>query len=446
MNTNLKNSEMQVRSYIVKISSAIILLLLAQGTAVLFFHDLARIDLPFRFNLYQLVTAVILIILIDLLCKTGEVIEKNNILSTDAMPRSGLLFKYLVYLISVVLAYIAYRGLIVPYLGDYDWLYPVIFWAAFFYLLVIMFIKLHNYPRDTIQVIDRRSTETVTYTRSANLEIQNPENTVAKETLTQPVELKETAEILRSNSTPARPTPVNNPTGSINSTKTGDPPAEPLAFTANDSINAKTSEETDEDEKDVFQKEEVAAIKELRDKTKKTEEAEPAEPAETGKTSSRFFNEITLENLFYEAVKVEENSLMVNLGANLVKNLEYWFTYSRAQSIELDSFIKETRIISVEAGTAEVKDAVELKPPAASGEDKEEISSKETLPEQLKPPEPLEKKEKIIKWEDRETKSPEEIADKTPVKPVTERTGIICSNCGAIIKFGTTSCTNCFGN
>ena len=115
------------------INSVIIILLFLVWVIVYLHPVLDRTAMPFRFDWYHLISAAILIVLIDLLCRLGEKVEKYKNQDRENKNITGFLFKYLTYFCSLVLAFYAFKGILVPYFGEYQWIYVTMFLLAAVY-------------------------------------------------------------------------------------------------------------------------------------------------------------------------------------------------------------------------------------------------------------------------------------------------------------------------
>jgi len=132
-----------------------IIFLLAAGALFYHFAALEQWDLPLRFSPGHLLAALFLILAIEALCTLGEKIEQDNFFKAYIRPQTIVMIKRATYLISVVIAYFAYRGLALPYLSVYSWIYDLLFATVFLYTLSITAYKL-SYSK-TIQVVDKRT-------------------------------------------------------------------------------------------------------------------------------------------------------------------------------------------------------------------------------------------------------------------------------------------------
>lgn len=127
-----------LKPHIAKASLGIILLFL--GWLVLSnLSVLIELELPFRFSMLDLVNAIVLILAIELLCSLGEKIEKESNIKLANFSNFEVILKNLFYLVSVIIAYFAYRNIVKPYLGEYSWLYIFPFIIAAFYVIYITF-------------------------------------------------------------------------------------------------------------------------------------------------------------------------------------------------------------------------------------------------------------------------------------------------------------------
>jgi len=137
------NEYKELQSYKTRVGFGLILLL-GSYALISFSAVLEQIELPLRFTFKELIAAVILIGLIELICDFGEKNERHHIIVIDSLPQSGTIIKHGIYIISVFLAYSAYRDLVLPYLGTYSWVYPLVFGIIFFYLVFDIYQNIHR--------------------------------------------------------------------------------------------------------------------------------------------------------------------------------------------------------------------------------------------------------------------------------------------------------------
>jgi len=134
--------------------NGVIIILLFLVWVIAYLHPvLERAAMPFRFEWYHLISAAILIVLIDLLCRLGEKVEKYKNQDQENKTITGLLFKYLTYLCSVFIAYYAFKGILVPYFGEYQWIYATVFLLAAVYWfgsLINQLLKLTSKKNESI--------------------------------------------------------------------------------------------------------------------------------------------------------------------------------------------------------------------------------------------------------------------------------------------------------
>ena len=101
-----------------------------------------QIEMPLRFTLTDLITAVVLIILIEILCDFGEKNEQYQFVTIYSTYQSGTVIKYLLYLLSAIIGYTAYKDIVTPYLGEYHWIYPTVFGLTIISILLLMVQKI----------------------------------------------------------------------------------------------------------------------------------------------------------------------------------------------------------------------------------------------------------------------------------------------------------------
>lgn len=99
---------------------------------------LDRITIPLEFSLTQLIVAVILTIIIGMLIGFASRIELRLGYLVANFPQCGTMVKHFVYLIVILIAYFAFNPLAVPYMGEMDFIYHLLFLIAFLVVLVIL--------------------------------------------------------------------------------------------------------------------------------------------------------------------------------------------------------------------------------------------------------------------------------------------------------------------
>lgn len=98
---------------------------------------LEEISFPLEFTLTDMLAAAVLTVIVSMLISLGLRLELRLNYLTENFPQGGTMVKQIIFLIAILITYFAYRPLVVPYLGDLDWLYHLLFLVAF---LIILFI------------------------------------------------------------------------------------------------------------------------------------------------------------------------------------------------------------------------------------------------------------------------------------------------------------------
>jgi len=99
---------------------------------------LDEISFPLDFTLTELLAAVILIIIAIMLINFGSRMELRLSYLVKNFPQGGTMVKQFIYLIAILIAYIALQPLALPYLAEFYWLYHVIFLLLFLIVIVIL--------------------------------------------------------------------------------------------------------------------------------------------------------------------------------------------------------------------------------------------------------------------------------------------------------------------
>lgn len=120
-----------------------------------------EVDLPLEFSLSELLSAIVLtvliVLLIDFTLKFSRKLDELNRSSKELYFLEDL-FKYVIYLIAIVIAYIAYLPLVVPYLNDFDWIYSLFFLLISIIIIGIIGYSVYNNSQKLGQLlVERRS-------------------------------------------------------------------------------------------------------------------------------------------------------------------------------------------------------------------------------------------------------------------------------------------------
>ncbi len=113
----------------------LLVFLIALGAIVYYFPILENIELPLKFDWSHIFLAVILILVIEILCSTGEKVAENSQFTSVTSPYLPLIIKLSAYIISLVVAYFAFKNIVTPYLTNYQWIYPTGFGIILAYLI-----------------------------------------------------------------------------------------------------------------------------------------------------------------------------------------------------------------------------------------------------------------------------------------------------------------------
>ncbi len=105
---------------------------------------LDEIDLPLDFTLAELISAVILSIIVVMLVGFAMRIELRLNYFVNSFPQSGSYVKYFVFLIVILIIYFAFNPIVTPYLGEFEWLYHMVFLVALITLLAIIGMSLYG--------------------------------------------------------------------------------------------------------------------------------------------------------------------------------------------------------------------------------------------------------------------------------------------------------------
>ncbi len=96
---------------------------------------LESINLPLPFNLTEFLSAVLMTIIVVLLINLGSRLQLRLLYIKPRFKNVQAIVRLLMSLIAVFLLYNAYRPILIPYLGNYEWAYHVFFLFWFIALL-----------------------------------------------------------------------------------------------------------------------------------------------------------------------------------------------------------------------------------------------------------------------------------------------------------------------
>jgi hypothetical protein len=99
---------------------------------------LEEIKLPLDFTLPDLLGAVLLTVIAVALYRFGSRIENAFYQAETNLPQIGTIIRNVCLLVSLLLIYFAYRPLVVPYMGELDWVYHILFLIAVLVALVVL--------------------------------------------------------------------------------------------------------------------------------------------------------------------------------------------------------------------------------------------------------------------------------------------------------------------
>ncbi|RJQ04237.1 MAG: zinc-ribbon domain-containing protein [Bacillota bacterium] len=122
-------------------------ILLFSWAVVAFLPMVKEVYLPLEFTLEELLTGVILTVAIILLLSFGGRLERRLNLVGPGQGAAGRIVKFLMVLLSVMIAYVAYRPLAIPYLEglDLDWVYGVTFLGVCLIALALLGWSVYAY-------------------------------------------------------------------------------------------------------------------------------------------------------------------------------------------------------------------------------------------------------------------------------------------------------------
>lgn len=104
---------------------------------------LEEMSFPLDFTITEMLAAAVLTIIISMLISFGMRIEVRLSLLTT-LPQGGTMAKQIFFLIAILIAYFAYKPIVVPYLGDIEWLYHLLFLIVFLTILAILVSALYR--------------------------------------------------------------------------------------------------------------------------------------------------------------------------------------------------------------------------------------------------------------------------------------------------------------
>lgn len=102
------------------------------------------IRMPLDFTTAQLITALILTIIVVMMISFGIRMELRLVYLGVKFPQSGTMVKQLMVLLSVLIAYYAFKPLVMPYSGELEWIYHVAFLVAFIAALFFLGYNIYS--------------------------------------------------------------------------------------------------------------------------------------------------------------------------------------------------------------------------------------------------------------------------------------------------------------
>lgn len=121
-----------------------IILMLAAWMVILILPMLDEILFPLSFTLSELFSALIIAGIAAILVRFGMCMEFRLRYLMRSFPQAGTLVKQFVLLVVVLLLYFAIRPLAVPYMGDIEWLYHLLFLLGFLVILGLLTVFIYR--------------------------------------------------------------------------------------------------------------------------------------------------------------------------------------------------------------------------------------------------------------------------------------------------------------
>jgi len=113
---------------------------------------LEEIAFPPRFTLTELLSAVVLTVIIGMLVSFGLRMELRLGYLVQNFPQGGIMIKQLVFLIAILIAYLAFRPIAVPYMGEVDWIYHLVFLIAFVAVLAVLGSLIYRNTEEIVEI------------------------------------------------------------------------------------------------------------------------------------------------------------------------------------------------------------------------------------------------------------------------------------------------------
>jgi len=114
---------------------------------------LAGIPFSLRFSLYSLVGAPILLIIVGMIIRFSVRMDNRLNYYYPGFPYWGQLVKNAGFLVCVHITYLALRPLLVPYMGNYGWIFHALFLAGFVAFLGILIYLIINVMQKVFPLI-----------------------------------------------------------------------------------------------------------------------------------------------------------------------------------------------------------------------------------------------------------------------------------------------------
>ncbi len=141
------SAEKPVMNIFVKTGSTILLLLIA-WSIIINLPMLSAINLPLRFNINDIIGAVLLTIITVLLIRFGSDIKERFGIFKSQIPQLGTVITLFSYLVAVLILYFAYQPLALPYLANFAWVYHI----AFLFIFLFFLVKLGQFIYQNIEL------------------------------------------------------------------------------------------------------------------------------------------------------------------------------------------------------------------------------------------------------------------------------------------------------
>ncbi len=145
----------------VKTGSAILLLLVARAIIVNL-PMLKAIDLPLNFSFNDIISAATLTIVAVLLFQLGIKVENQMINISRGLPQFENAIRGLFLLAVLLIIYIAYQPLALPYLAAFSWFYHLLFLAASIYIIWSLGLFIYQNTENIAKLIANKGRQLTT--------------------------------------------------------------------------------------------------------------------------------------------------------------------------------------------------------------------------------------------------------------------------------------------